>query len=212
MGVHLNLSDGNPVAAASEVKSLLNERGEFARRTGSACCCGWRRRAWTLKEVERNGTRKLKRCAAGIRPTHLDGHKHVQMLPGLFEIALRLAKRHGIAAMRVSHEESSLRAALTGGSEAASVMLKQGVQARGLKLLARDAREMAEHAGIATADYFCGIAQTGELTKKGVQQLLAKFAGRHDRTDVPPRLRRCRFAEIGDPAARIAANRARDTD
>jgi len=34
---------------------------------------------------------------------------------------------------------------------------------------------MAEHAGIATADYFCGIAQTGVLTKKGVQQLLASL-------------------------------------
>ena len=44
---------------------------------------------------------------AGISPTHLDGHKHIQMLPGMFEIALRLAKRHGIRAMRVSHEAST---------------------------------------------------------------------------------------------------------
>jgi predicted glycoside hydrolase/deacetylase ChbG (UPF0249 family) len=41
-----------------------------------------------------------------------------------------------------------------------------------LKLLARDAREEAERAGIATADYFCGIAQTGELTREGLTQLL----------------------------------------
>jgi len=46
------------------------------------------------------------------------------------------------------------------------------VQARGLKLLARDAREQAERAGISSADYFCGIAQTGELTKEGVARLL----------------------------------------
>ena len=50
--------------------------------------------------------------------------------------------------------------------------MKQGVQARGLKLLAPDAREQAERAGIAAADYFCGIAQTGELTKEGVLRLL----------------------------------------
>jgi len=50
--------------------------------------------------------------------------------------------------------------------------MKQGVQARGLKLLARDAREQAEHAGISTADYFCGIAQTGELTRDGVAQFV----------------------------------------
>jgi predicted glycoside hydrolase/deacetylase ChbG (UPF0249 family) len=52
------------------------------------------------------------------------------------------------------------------------VVLKQGVQARGLKLLGRNAREMAEHAGLATADYFCGIAQTGVMTREGVVRLL----------------------------------------
>ena len=33
-------------------------------------------------------------------------------------------------------------------------------------------REQAERAGISTADYFCGIAQTGELTREGVEQFL----------------------------------------
>jgi predicted glycoside hydrolase/deacetylase ChbG (UPF0249 family) len=50
--------------------------------------------------------------------------------------------------------------------------MKQGVQARGLKFLARDARDQAGRAGISTADYFCGIAQTGELTREGVAQLV----------------------------------------
>ena len=50
--------------------------------------------------------------------------------------------------------------------------MKQGVQARGLKLLARDAREQAERAGIAAADYFCGIAQTGEFTLEGLKKFL----------------------------------------
>jgi chitin disaccharide deacetylase len=109
---------------------------------------------------------------AGVEPTHLDGHKHVHMLPGLFEIALRLAKRHGIGAVRISHEASNLRAALSAGELRASVVLKQGVQARGLKLLARDARMQADRAGVSTADHFCGIAQTGELTKEGLARLL----------------------------------------
>jgi predicted glycoside hydrolase/deacetylase ChbG (UPF0249 family) len=95
------------------------------------------------------------------------------MLPGLFEIALRLAKQRGIGAIRVSHEASGLRTALSAGADLRpSVVLKQGVQARGLKLLARDAREKVERAGISTADYFCGIAQTGELTKEGVARML----------------------------------------
>jgi predicted glycoside hydrolase/deacetylase ChbG (UPF0249 family) len=173
VGVHLNLSDGPPIADRETVTTLLKNDGEFAGGPESLLL----RRArggLSLAEVENEWDAQIQTIRdAGIVPTHLDGHKHVHMLPGLFEIALRLAKRHSIGAIRVALEASSLRAALsTGANQHAGVVMKQGVQARGLKLLARDARELAEHAGISTADYFCGIAQTGELTREGVEQLV----------------------------------------
>lgn len=173
VGVHLNLSDGEPVAPRELVTSLLNQRGELEGKPESLLL-RLARRSVSLEEVEREWDAQiLKVRDAGIQPTHLDGHRHVQMLPGLFEIALRLAKKRGVAAIRISHEASSLRAALSSGTkQKGAVVMRQGVQARGLKLLAPDAREQAERAGIATADYFCGIAQTGELTREGVLRLL----------------------------------------
>jgi len=173
VGIHLNLSDGPPVADRETVTSLLNDEGLFAGGPESLLLRR-ARRGLLLNEVEAEWDAQIQKVRdAGIAPTQLDGHKHVHMLPGLFEIALRLAKRHNIGAIRVSLEASSLRAALSAGNkQRTGVVLKQGVQARGLKLLSRDAREQAERAGIATADYFCGIAQTGELTLEGVTQLL----------------------------------------
>jgi predicted glycoside hydrolase/deacetylase ChbG (UPF0249 family) len=173
VGVHLNLSDGPPVAERETITSLLNDDGEFAGGP-EKLLLRRARRGLRLAEVESEWDAQIQKVRdAGIAPTHLDGHKHVHMLPGLFEIALKLAKRHDIGAIRVSLEVSSLRAALSSGSKQhAGVVMKQGVQARGLKLLARDAREQAEHAGISTADYFCGIAQTGELTRDGVAQFV----------------------------------------
>jgi hopanoid biosynthesis associated protein HpnK len=173
VGVHLNLSDGEPVADRETVTSLLNDEGVFAGGPESLLLRR-ARRGLVLREVEAEWEAQIEKArSAGIEPTHLDGHKHVHMLPGLFEIALRLAKRHGIAAIRVSLEASSLRAALSAGEkQRTGVVMKQGVQARGLKLLARDARKQAARAGIATADYFCGIAQTGELTREGITQFL----------------------------------------
>jgi predicted glycoside hydrolase/deacetylase ChbG (UPF0249 family) len=173
VGVHLNLSDGPSIADRETVTTLLNDGGEFAGGPESLLL----RRArggLSLSEVENEWDAQIQKVRdTGIAPTHLDGHKHVHMLPGLFEIALRLAKRHEISAIRVALEASSLRAALSAGSKQhAGVVIKQGVQARGLKLLARDARELAGRAGISTADYFCGIAQTGELTREGVEQLV----------------------------------------
>jgi predicted glycoside hydrolase/deacetylase ChbG (UPF0249 family) len=173
VGVHLNLSDGKPTAKADDVRGVTNQKGEFEGGPESLLM-RLARRNLPLREVEKEWDAQIRKVKeAGIAPTHLDGHKHVQMLPGLFDIALRLAKKHGIRSIRVAHEESTLRAALsTGGEQQSGVMLKQGVQARGLKMLARDAKEMAERCGIATADYFCGIAQTGELTREGITQFL----------------------------------------
>jgi chitin disaccharide deacetylase len=173
VGVHLNLTDGPSVADRGIVASLLNDRGEFAGSPESLLLRR-ARRGLLLQEVESEWDAQIEKIrGAGVVPTHLDGHKHVHMLPGLFEIALKLAKRHEIGAIRVSLEASSLRTALSFGAQKHSGMvMKQGVQARGLKLLARDAREQAERAGISTADYFCGIAQTGELTREGVAQFV----------------------------------------
>ena len=173
VGVHLNLSDGPPLADPESVTSLLNVKRNFSGGP-EKLLLKRARGGLALEEVEKEWDAQIRKVRnAGIRPTHLDGHKHVHMLPGLFEIALRLAKRHGIEAIRVSLEESSLRTALSAGAKhTPRVVMKQGVQARGLKLLARDARELAARGGIATPDYFCGIAQTGELTREGVAQLL----------------------------------------
>jgi len=173
LGVHLNLSDGVPVADREAVTSLLNDQGEFAGGPESLFLKQVRR-GLVMNEVEAEWDAQIQKVRdAGIEPTHLDGHKHVHMLPGLFEIALGLAKRHSIGAIRVALEDSGLRTALASGEKQRSgVVMKQGVQARGLKLLARDVRGQAERAGIATADYFCGIAQTGELTLDGVKKLV----------------------------------------
>jgi hopanoid biosynthesis associated protein HpnK len=178
IGVHLNLSDGAPLTGPQMLsKLILNNRGEFdggpERLLLKMATSSPAMSALARSDIEHEWNLQIRRVRdAGITPTHLDGHKHVHMLPGLFEVALRLAKRHGIGAIRISHEASSLRAALSTGEGRAAVVLKQGVQARGLKLLARDAREQAERAGVSTADSFCGIAQTGELTKQGVTRLL----------------------------------------
>jgi chitin disaccharide deacetylase len=173
VGVHLNLSDGPPMAPVASVRGLVNKAGDLEGGAESLLL-RIAARNLSVEEVEREWDAQIAKIkGAGISPTHLDGHKHVHMLPGLFQVALRLARKHGIGAIRIAHEESRLRSVLSSGGELnTSVMLKQGIQARGLKLLTRDAREMAGRAGISSTDYFCGIAQTGVLTREGVERLL----------------------------------------
>src|SRR5260370_15945136 len=113
VGVHLNLNTGLPVGLRTSVPSLLNNAGEFEGGP-DGLLLKIATRGLSMREVELEwGAQIAKVRDAGIEPTHLDGHKHAHMLPGLFEIALRLAKRHGIGAIRVSHEASNLRSALS---------------------------------------------------------------------------------------------------
>jgi len=173
VGVHLNLSNGTPSGNPRDVRSLLNSKGLLHYATDALFLRIVTRRM-DLDEVQREWEAQIcKIRAAGIVPIHLDGHKHVHMLPGLFEIAIRLAKKHGIGAIRISHEDSRLRSLLSPGAQQKTTMLlKQAAQARVLKFLARNARELANHAGLVTTDYFCGIAQTGALTTGGLESLL----------------------------------------
>ena len=210
VGVHLNLSQGEPVAAREQVKSLVNEAGMLAGGL-EGLLLRLARRGLLFEEAEREWDAQIRKVrGAGIQPTHLDGHKHMHMLPGLFEIALRLAKRHGIGAVRVALESSNLRAALaTGREHRVSVVMKQGVQARGLKLLARDAREQADRMGIATADYFCGIAQTGEMTLEGVTRLLKSLPEGTTELVCHPGFV---DAELGKSATRLQASRQTEVE
>ncbi len=91
VGVHLNLSDGAPLLPRWEVPSLVNEQGHFS---GGPMKLVARMLAGKLRsaEVEAEWDAQIRKVEkAGIQPTHLDGHKHVHMLPALFPIALRVS-------------------------------------------------------------------------------------------------------------------------
>lgn len=172
IGVHLNLSDGAPILSPWDVPSLIAQERKMGGGPGSLY-------TWLLlgrlnpEEVEREWEAQIRKVRdAGISPTHLDGHKHVHMIPGLFEIALRLARRHGIPAIRIAHESPVLRAALSAGTGFSPRAALQRALGCGLKLLTTDAAALARRAGIASTDHFCGITQTGLLTEEGVARLL----------------------------------------
>ncbi|MBM3579175.1 MAG: ChbG/HpnK family deacetylase [Alphaproteobacteria bacterium] len=40
----------------------------------------------------------------GIKPTHIDSHRHIHMIPGIFSVVSRVVKEQGIARLRVVNE------------------------------------------------------------------------------------------------------------
>jgi chitin disaccharide deacetylase len=110
VGLHFNLTVGSPVAAREDVATLVDSRtGAFyplprlVRRT----LAGLVRR----EEVAVECTAQLERArAAGITVTHIDGHQHVHVLPGVWGPVLARARQARIRAIRVPIEPYGSRA------------------------------------------------------------------------------------------------------
>jgi hopanoid biosynthesis associated protein HpnK len=173
VGVHLNLSQGRPVADASRVASLLNRDGCFSGGPPgllSSVLFGKLNRA----ELEREWRAQIEKVrGAGIAITHLDGHKHVHMLPGVFPIVVRLAREYGIPAVRLAIERpASLGRLLRRNGGAATRLIRQRVRAHALAALAIGCRKQLRQARIHSTAYFYGITQTGFLDRAELEAIL----------------------------------------
>jgi predicted glycoside hydrolase/deacetylase ChbG (UPF0249 family) len=82
IGLHLNLSSGLPLVRGH--RSLVGEDGRFLDK----------REVWRRAEAGALDEREVRReveaqwsalLALGVRPTHVDGHNHVHLLPGVRE-------------------------------------------------------------------------------------------------------------------------------
>lgn len=103
IGLHFNIVAGRPLEIC---RTLTNSRtGEFLPMLTLA----WR--AWAgrldLAEIERELNAQLHKAKKllipmGLQVTHIDSHRHAHCLPGVFDIVVRAAKRHGIVHVRHS--------------------------------------------------------------------------------------------------------------
>ena len=107
VGVHLALVDGTPTLPPSRVPTLVEDDGRF-RRSWRPFIVACLRGKVSLAEVELELTAQVERLwAAGVRPTHLDAHKHVHAYPPVFGIVARLAGAFAIPVVRVPYERWS---------------------------------------------------------------------------------------------------------
>jgi chitin disaccharide deacetylase len=100
VGLHLNLAHFVPIWEQFPREFLTD--GELSEQ---------RAEALPAEIVEAEATAQLQRCEQllGRRPTHVDVHKHLHLLPPVLEGLARAAKRYGIPARSI---DVSMRAAL----------------------------------------------------------------------------------------------------
>jgi predicted glycoside hydrolase/deacetylase ChbG (UPF0249 family) len=171
IGVHLALVDGAPMLPPDRVPTLIAHDGRFHTSWKPFIVACLRGRI-ALAEVERELEAQIDRLRSeGIRPTHLDAHKHVHAYPPIFEIVARLAKRFGIPAVRVPYERWSL----VYGDEAQRRTARRQLLVNAAMLpWARRDRRIAETYGLKSPS-FIGRIHTGVLSLESVAEPLRRL-------------------------------------
>ena len=176
IGVHLNLSEGVPVSPARRIPSLVDADGRL-HLTPVQLWKGIATRQVSVADIEselRAQIAKIRR--AGILPTHLDGHKHVHVLPGVSDIVIGLAREFSIPSVRCPVEEHHGFLSMAWGGRGSRVsMLKQHLVGRGVTAFARRFQQRLAEAGLHRPTHFYGLSSTGFLDTRGIRDVLGRL-------------------------------------
>jgi predicted glycoside hydrolase/deacetylase ChbG (UPF0249 family) len=97
-GVHLNLCEGQPLTRGP---TLVDERGHFHRKRALFLRAVTGRLSLADVEAEITAQMSLVRDA-GVRISHLDGHKHLHQLPVVAAAVARVLPRFGVERVRLT--------------------------------------------------------------------------------------------------------------
>lgn len=171
IGLHFNITQGNPVAEVSRVRSLLNERGEFLG-TSTALLGRWLTGRLNIQEVEIELRAQIEKILqTGLRLTHVDSHKHSHALPPVYEVIAKTIGAYDINAVRLPRERWQFA-----GLNASTKLITQNIAAFGLAQLCRISESKLLRARIKTTDAFFGVSQTGFWTKQWLLDLINSLA------------------------------------
>jgi chitin disaccharide deacetylase len=152
-GVHLNLTDGAPLSGDMKRK-LTRWSGRFPRKFSLAACV--LSRFITPGDVRAEWKAQIERCLAlNLRPSFLNSHEHIHMLPSLFPVARELAAQFGIAHLRFPTARQS-------GSPTPGARLRYAIM-KGLEWTNRGERD-------APAPLFLGLAASGRLAHEDLER------------------------------------------
>ena len=115
-----------------------------------------------VKELE---TQIEKVLIAGIKPTHIDSHQHMHVLPGIAGIVVRLCEKYGIKKIRMPGENIFW----SGGFEAG---MGRKIGRDGLSFCAMLAKGKAQSAGLIYPQHFFGMLAGGNLNAELVKNIL----------------------------------------
>jgi chitin disaccharide deacetylase len=167
VGLHIVLTDGEPVSNRREIPGLIDRGGRFRNdlaRYGAQITLvpSVRRQIGTEITAQFEAYR-----SNGLPLDHVDAHRHFQLHPAIAASIMRIGRVYGMRALRVPIEPWRTIAEIDPGTQR-----RLGrIVAPWVALLRRRVRG----GGFATADAVFGLAWSGAMTKDRVAALLRRL-------------------------------------
>lgn len=173
MGAHLNLTQGKPVAPLSRVRSLVNSDGRL-RLSPYSLWSAMLTRKIRISEIEAELRAQIEKILmADVSLTHLDGHKHVHILPRISEVVIRLAQEYGIRSIRRPIEEGpGVTIILQSGRDSKTGIVKQYLMSYPIARFAHHLNRLLMQAGLHCPAHFYGFTVTGFLSVETLAAIL----------------------------------------
>jgi predicted glycoside hydrolase/deacetylase ChbG (UPF0249 family) len=165
-GLHINLTEGDPISADSDIASLLTTDGYFLGRETL-------HRMLSEGEIDKfHIERELRSQFEWFmehygQPTHVDGHHHIHVHPFVAPILVTLFDRYGISFVRIPSEPVP-----PFGFMIEEVQLKKIVA---INNQADAARTLFEAHGVKTTDHFRGMALCGNASNRNLRHILSRL-------------------------------------
>jgi chitin disaccharide deacetylase len=172
VGVHLALTEGIPVSPGFEIPTLADACGRLFLTPRQLLSRIVTHRV-SLREIEIELRAQIaKVLRAGIAPTHLDGHKHVHVLPGVSETVIRLAQEFAIPSVRCPVEELPLARLPHRLRDGQAGVFRQCLAGRAVSWYARRFGLKLRQAKLNYPTRLYGLSQTGFLNGEELEAIL----------------------------------------
>jgi hopanoid biosynthesis associated protein HpnK len=169
VGCHLAVVGGRPVAAPSEVPSLVDRDGALPATLTRLVIRIARGRALP-EEIEREFRAQVQRVVrSGIQVTHLDSHKHSATHPRVMGALARVAAEFGIKCVRNPFESVF---AGRRDSHPRWAYVKQFALSAAIAPAAIEFTRIARDYGLKTPDRFFGVKLTGLLDTSAIRRIM----------------------------------------
>lgn len=165
-GLHLNLTEGDPISLADTVRSLLDANGYFRGKDAQRRAMD--EGAVDPQELERECRAQLEWMQAHYgHPTHVDGHHNIHAHPLVARVLAPLLELEGIRFVRIAAEPVE-PFGFDIDDERKTFIARMATESLA-------ARPMYEAHGIGSSEHFRGLALHGNASKKNLRHILARL-------------------------------------